>query len=529
LAYFAPGKGAVSMVPGILALISFYYLMSRYLLGIDLGSSSVKASLVEAESGLLKASSAFPENEMEISSPQHGWAEQDPNRWWDSAAQAIRSVLHGSGAKAADVLALGIAYQMHGLVVVNENHKVLRPSIIWCDSRAVSIGADAYNQLGELYCMERLMNSPGNFTASKLKWVLENEPHIYEAIHKVMLPGDYLAMRLTGEIRTTVPGLSEGIMWDYQKGTVPERLFTYYGLDARLVPDTVPTFSIQGQLTTSAANELGLKPGTPVSYRAGDQPNNAFSLNALNPGEIAATAGTSGVIYGIVDKPTADKLSRVNTFVHVNHTTDHPRYGVLLCVNGTGIMNSWLRKFLSSTAPVSYETLNAWAREAPVGADSLFVLPFGNGAERVLQNINLGAGILGLDLNRHRASHICRAAQEGIVFALGYGFEVMNELGIQSTVIRAGHANMFLSDLFCQTFVNTTGARLELYNTDGAQGAARGAGVGIGYYKSHDEAFRTLSCIKSFEPDAQRDAVHDTFSQWKSILTKQINTHPQLL
>ncbi|MBX2971139.1 MAG: carbohydrate kinase [Cyclobacteriaceae bacterium] len=500
--------------------------MSRYLLGIDLGSSSVKASLIEADSGLLKASAAYPETEMEISSPQHGWAEQDPNRWWENAKHAVRSVLQVSSAKGEEVLALGIAYQMHGLVVVDKNHKVLRPSIIWCDSRAVSIGEDAYNQLGELYCMDRLMNSPGNFTASKLKWVLENEPHIYKEIHKVMLPGDYLAMRLTGDIHTTVSGLSEGIMWDYQKGTVPERLFNYYGLDAQLVSDTVPTFSEQGRLTTDAASALGLKPGTPVSYRAGDQPNNAFSLNALNPGEIAATAGTSGVIYGIVDKPTADKLSRVNTFVHVNHTSDNPRYGVLLCVNGTGIMNSWLRKLLSATTSVSYETLNALAGEAPVGADNLFVLPFGNGAERVLQNINLGASIHGLDLNRHSASHICRAAQEGIVYALGYGFEVMNELGIQSTVIRAGHANMFLSDLFCQTFVNTTGARLELYNTDGAQGAARGAGIGIGYYKSHDEAFRTLSCKKSFEPNAQQAVVQDTFNQWKSILKKQINTHP---
>lgn len=526
MAYFAPRKGSITNGLWYFRVNFIYCLMSRYLLGIDLGSSSVKASLIEADSGLLTASATYPETEMEISSPHHGWAEQDPNRWWVNATHAIRSVLQTSGAKAEDVLALGIAYQMHGLVVVDKNQKVLRPSIIWCDSRAVSIGEDAYNQLGELYCMDRLLNSPGNFTASKLKWVLENEPHIYKEIHKVMLPGDYLAMRLTGEIRTTVSGLSEGIMWDYQKSTIPERLFNYYGLDAQHVSDTVPTFSEQGQLTTDAANELGLKPGTPVSYRAGDQPNNAFSLNALNPGEVAATAGTSGVIYGIVDKPTADKLSRVNTFVHVNHTSDNPRYGVLLCVNGTGIMNSWLRKLLSADAPVSYERLNTLAGEAPVGADNLFVLPFGNGAERVLQNINLGASIHGLDLNRHSASHISRAAQEGIVYALGYGFEVMNELGIQSKVIRAGHANMFLSELFCQTFVNTTGARLELYNTDGAQGAARGAGVGIGYYKSYDEAFRALSCKKSFEPDNQRSGVQHAFHQWKSILKKQINTHP---
>ncbi|MBX2966367.1 MAG: carbohydrate kinase [Cyclobacteriaceae bacterium] len=496
--------------------------MSRYLLGIDLGSSSVKASLIEAESGMLKASASYPEIEMEIASPQHGWAEQNPETWWKNAVQAVNTALKSAGAKADEVLAIGIAYQMHGLVVVDKNHKVLRPSIIWCDSRAVAIGEDAYNQLGELYCMDRLLNSPGNFTASKLKWVKDNEPHIYKEIYKVMLPGDYLAMRLTGDICTTISGLSEGIMWDYQKAAIPERLFNYYGLDQQLTANVVPTFSRQGELTQEAATQLGLKAGIPVAYRAGDQPNNAFSLNTLNPGEIASTAGTSGVIYGIVDEPVADTLSRVNTFVHVNHTAGNPRYGVLLCVNGTGIMNSWLRKLLTVEGILSYEKLNSLAAQAPVGADQLYILPFGNGAERVLQNENIGASFHGLDLNRHHVSHVCRAAQEGIVFALGYGFEIMNNLGIKSNIIRAGYANMFLSDLFCKTFVNTTGARLELYNTDGAQGAARGAGVGIGFYGNYTEAFTSLACIKSYEPDTEQHAVQDVFGKWKNKLNQQL-------
>lgn len=499
--------------------------MAHYFLGVDLGSSAVKASLVDADTGKVAAFSSSPSTEMGMESPRHNWAEQNPEIWWQNAVMAIQSVVRKSAINPANIQGIGIAYQMHGLVVVDNNQQVLRPSIIWCDSRAVDIGEDAYNQLGELYCMERLMNSPGNFTASKLKWVKEHEPLVYDKIYKVMLPGDYLAMRLTGEITTTVSGLSEGIMWDYQKETIPERLFNYYGLNPDHVATVLPTFSVQGKLTAQAADTLGLKAGIPISYRAGDQPNNAFSLHALHPGEVAATAGTSGVIYGIVDMPTADNLARVNTFVHVNHTKNNPRYGVLLCVNGTGIMNSWLRNtLLSMNNPIQYDAMNDLAAQVPVGSDNLVVLPFGNGAERMLRSKDVGASIHGLNLNRHKAAHMCRATQEGIVFALGYGFEIMNELGIKTTVIRAGHANMFLSPVFCETFTQVTGAVLELYNTDGSQGAARGAGVGMGYYSNPEEAFGNLTCIKKYEPDdTNRNQYLHAFNTWKGVLNHQLN------
>lgn len=497
--------------------------MAHYLLGIDLGSSSVKASLIDADTGKSAGFAFSPQQEMDISSPRHGWAEQDPNAWWENAVIAVRAICKRVEAKPDSILGIGISYQMHGLVVVDKKGEVLRPAIIWCDSRAVKIGEDAFNQLGELYCMERLLNSPGNFTIAKLKWVKDNEPSVYNSIHKVMLPGDYLAFKLTGRIATTVSGLSEGIMWDYQKKTTPERLFNYLGIDQALTAEALPTFSDQGHLSASAASALGLKEGVPISYRAGDQPNNAFSLQTLHPGEIASTAGTSGVIYGIVKEPLADKLSRVNTFVHVNHTEEEGRYGVLMCVNGTGIMNSWLRKNLFAGQQVSYKDMNALADKAPIGSDKLKVLPFGNGAERIFRNKDIGASFNGLDLNRHGHAHLCRAAQEGIVFALGYGFEILNQLGVESSVIRAGHANMFLSDIFCETFANITGARLELYNTDGSQGAARGAGIGIGHYKNTIEAFDSLSCIKNFEPDkSTQPAYIEAYAEWKTILTKQL-------
>jgi xylulokinase len=507
--------------------------MAQYLLGYDLGSSSVKASLVNAETGQTVASAQSPSEEMAMLAVKPGWAEQDPEMWWDHLVKSTKACLQKSGIQSSEIAAIGISYQMHGLVCVDKNQKVLRPSIIWCDSRAVDIGNEAFKQLGEKYCLGRLLNSPGNFTASKLKWVKDNEPDVYAQIYKVMLPGDFIAMRLTGEITTTASGLSEGVLWDYEKNTSPERLLSFYGIDPSLLATIVPTFSDQGKVNKSASILLGLKEGTPIGYRAGDQPNNAFSLNVLNPGETAATAGTSGVIYSVTEKNAYDPKSRVNTFIHVNNqaavgeSSKNPQHrnGVLLCINGTGILNSWLRKNMKSTsAPYDYDIINKISAEAPIGCDGLAVLPFGNGSERVLENKNIDSSFHGLNFNRHQQSHLFRAAQEGIVFALKYGFDVLQEMGLKTKVIRAGNANMFLSPLFREAFVNTIDARLELYDTDGAKGAALGAGVGAGLYHSFEEAFQGFKMISFEEPKPQQKARYaEVYERWNLILKKQLN------
>ena len=494
-----------------------------YLLGLDIGSSSVKASLVSIETGRSIASSQSPSAEMPMVAPRAGWAEQDPGMWWEHVIQCTRHCLQKSAVNPEFVRAIGIAYQMHGLVMVDRNHKVLRSSIIWCDSRAVPIGTTAFKKLGESYCLTHLLNSPGNFTASKLKWVKENEPHIYEHIYKIMLPGDYIAMNLTGEIRTTTTGLSEGVFWDFKEKRVSNELLDYFGFDKSMLADTVPVFSIQGELTKQAAGELGLHPGVKVSYRAGDQPNNAFSLNVLKPGESAATAGTSGVIYSVTDQDAFDERSRVNTFMHVTNDPD-TRNGVLLCINGTGILNSWLRKNINSGhTPYVYEQMNAIAAQAPAGSEGLLVLPFGNGSERILENKEIGSSFHGLDFNRHRQPHIFRAAQEGIVFSLKYGFDILEKMGASTGVIRAGKANMFLSTVFCDAFVNSIGARLELYDTDGSKGAALGAGVGAGIYATFDDAFKGLELIQSLEPDQKGiDACAEAYVNWKDCLRRYL-------
>jgi xylulokinase len=491
----------------------------KYLLGFDIGSSSVKATLLEINSGKTVASAFSPESEMPMRSSQTGFAEQDPNMWWKELVKAVNKLHQQVSFNGDEVAAIGIAYQMHGLVCVDKDMKPLRPSIIWCDSRAVKIGDKAFEELGEKYCLKNFLNSPGNFTASKLKWVKKNEPDIYENIYKIMLPGDYIAMRLTGEPATTISGLSEGIMWNFKKEKIATDLLKFYGIDEQLLSPIVPTFGEQGKLIANAASELKLKAGIPVSYRAGDQPNNAFSLNVLQPGEIAATAGTSGVVYGIIDQPNYDPKSRVNTFVHVNHKKKDPRYGVLLCVNGTGILNSWLRKnfFADST----YEQINKEAASVAPGSDELLIYPFGNGAERVLENKDLGAVMKVLQFNRHHRGHIARAAQEGIVFALHYGVEVMKEMGMEIKKVRAGHANMFLSDVFSSVFVNTLGCDLELYNTDGATGAARGAGIGVGVYKNFAEAYSSMEKIKSYSPEKDQQELYlEAYGKWKKHLKK---------
>ncbi len=484
------------------------------LLGYDLGSSSVKASLLDGDSGITIASAFHPRMEMEILAPESGWAEQDPDTWWENLKLATREVINKSGKSPDEVGAIGISYQMHGLVMVDKDFSVLRPSIIWCDSRAVEIGEQAFQEIGTGKCLAHLLNSPGNFTASKLKWVKDNQPEIYEKIHKIMLPGDYIALRMTGTAGTTVSGLSEGILWDFKSDALGSFLLEHFGFDRNLIPDVVPTFSEQGRLSGNAAGELGLKPGTPVTYRAGDQPNNAFSLNVLHPGEIAATAGTSGVVYGVSDEIKYDPQSRVNTFAHVNHSKAEPRLGVLLCINGTGILYSWLKRNMVF-ADIDYDEMNELASGVPIGAKGMTVLPFGNGAERMLNNRDLGCTFSNLNFNVHSNAYIIRAAQEGVVFALNYGMEIMKNTGIHTSVIRAGHTNMFLSPVFRESLAGLTGAMIELYDTDGSQGAAKGAGVGCGYYPDFADAFENLKKIKVVEPaEKERELYREAYGKW---------------
>lgn len=491
-------------------------------MGFDVGSSSVKASLVDIERGDIAASAFYPEKEAPIVAVRTGWAEQDPQMWWDNAKLALRKIMQQAGAKGEDIAAIGISYQMHGLVCVDKNQKVLRPSIIWCDSRAVAYGERAFNELGKERCLTHLLNSPGNFTAAKLAWVKENEPELFRQIDKVMLPGDYIAMKFTGEAQTTISGLSEGMMWDFKAKRPAKFLLDYFGFEDSLLAEVVPTFGIQSVVSEEAAQELGLKAGTPIGYRAGDQPNNAVSLNVFNPGEIASTAGTSGVVYGVLGDANYDPESRVNTFAHANYTTATDRLGVLLCINGTGILNAWMHR--NVTSDLSYSEMNDLAASVPVGSEGVKIIPFGNGAERVLGNKEVDCSVHGVNFNKHGRAHLARAAQEGIVFSFCYGMEIMQQMGMKLNKIHAGRANMFLSPLFRETLANVSGATIELYETDGSVGAAKGAGIGASIYKDHDEAFSTLKRLAVIAPEeSKREEYIEAYREWKDILEKSLS------
>lgn len=491
-----------------------------HFLGFDIGSSSIKASVIDGETGFVLASSSYPETEMPISSPRPGWAEQQPEDWWGNIVAATKILSKSPAIDPNRIAAIGIAYQMHGLVLVDKDMKVLLPSIIWCDSRAVRLGEEAFLQIGEELCLDHLLNSPGNFTASKLAWVKKYEPQLYEKVYKIMLPGDYIAMRLTNEVNTTISGLSEGVFWDFKENAVSDIVLNNFGFERDIIPDIVPTFGEQGYLVKEAAKTLGLKPGIPISYRAGDQPNNAFSLNVLNPGELAATAGTSGVVYGVSDKRKFDPLSRVNTFAHVNHKPGQNSLGVLMCVNGTGSLNSWLKRNMAQKG-AEYNDMNRMAGDVSVGSDGIVVLPFGNGAERILNNRNIGSVFSGINFNIHTQKHIFRAAQEGIAFAFQYGIEIMKSVGIQPNTIRAGKTNMFLSDIFRETLSGISGATIELYDTDGAQGAARGAGLGSGFFRSPGEAFTGLSKVDDIHIDSY-EQLTEAYQKWLEKLEESL-------
>ena len=498
-------------------LIFDFNILTMLTLGIDLGTSFIKVSVYDAATSVCVASTQYPETETPITSKQLNWAEQSPITWWQNIKQAIKQLNAQNKYNPKDIQAIGIAYQMHGLVCVDENNALLRDSIIWCDSRAVDYGNKAFSDIGEAYCLSHLLNSPSNFTASKLAWVKENEPDLFSKIKKIMLPGDYIALQLTGVVSTTISALSEGVFWDFKNNTVSSTLLKYFGFDEDIIPEIKNTFDVHGHLSSDIAIELNLNEGIPVSYKAGDQPNNALSLNVMKPGEVAATAGTSGVIYAVTDELFYDKLARINTFAHVNHTSNKNALGILMCINGTGILYKYIKNLIGEH--LSYDELNTLASSVAEGSEGLTVLPFGNGAERIFNNATIGSHLLNINFNVHTKAHIARAALEGIAFAFHYGLKIMTQNGIQLKVIKAPKANLFLSEIFIDAFVHTTGLTVELYECDGSVGAAKGAAIGASFFENMDEAFTQNKPIEIFKPTGQKKYL-DIYQKWEIELNK---------
>ncbi len=490
-----------------------------YYLGIDVGSSSIKAALVNTETGKPLAVVQEPENEMGMTAIKSGWAEQHPDVWWQHICSAITKLKNEQNVDAKEITGVGISYQMHGLVLIDKEGKPLRESIIWCDSRAVSIGNNAFAEIGEEKCSAHLLNSPANFTASKLKWVKENEPELYNKIHKFLLPGDYISYKFSNEINTTISGLSEGIFWDFKDNQVADFLLEHYGIDDNLVPEIVPTFGMQAKVDANGAKESGLLEGTPILYRAGDQPNNALALNVFNPGEIATTGGTSGVVYAVTDSLSVKESARVNNFAHVNYEVARPKIGKLLCINGAGIQYRWL---LNNLDVASYQEMNDLASSVPVGSEGVSIIPFGNGAERMLNNVEVGTQLLNVNLNQHHKAHLCRAALEGIAFSFVYGMDILKSDGIDSKVMKAGNDNLFRSEIFANTVATLVDFNIEMYNTTGAIGAARAAGLHEGDFASFGKLVEENDYVMTYKPNANKEAYITAYQNWKKELEKFI-------
>lgn len=489
-----------------------------YSLGFDIGSSSIKGSVVDVAKGEIVATEQSPDTELPMAAPNPGWAEQEPDSWWYHVAQAAKKLRKNVGDTIwQDVKSIGLAYQMHGLVVLDKQMNVIRPSIIWCDSRAVSSGGELEKTVGHDWAIDHLLNPPGNFTAAKLNWLRNNEPETFKKVKYAMLPGDYVAFRLTGEATTTPSGLSEGMWWDHKNQEPAKPILDAMGVDESIIPNIVSTFSNQGTLQPSAAEELGLTTDVIVGYRAGDQPNNALALNVLNPGEVAATAGTSGVVYAVVDDYKSDEQGRVNTFAHVTHKEDAPRMGILLNINGCGIQYAWIRKQIAP-ANTDYPQLEEEASSISIGSEGLTILPFGNGAERMFKNRTIGAQMLNIDFNRHSRPHVYRAALEGIASAFAYGAQVYSELGVPLTQMKVGNDNMFQSSIFSNTVATLTDTPIEVYQTSGASGAAIGAAYGAGLSETLNEAFSGMKPENRFEPQADAAPYKEMFERWSAHL-----------
>ncbi|UZO80033.1 FGGY family carbohydrate kinase [Aquimarina sp. ERC-38] len=492
-------------------------------IGIDLGSSSIKVSLITSDGKALKTVQE-PEEEMNILVPGKNWAEQNPETWWSYTCSAIARVCDEAQIATKEIKGIGIAYQMHGLVLIEKNGDVLRNAIIWCDSRAVAIGDQAFQDIGEEVCMNEMLNSPANFTASKLKWLQVNEPEVYQQIHKIMLPGDFIAYKLSGKAQTTTSGLSEGVFWNFKEDKVSKILLDHYNIKKELLPEIVPTFGKQSEVSAKGEEATGIQKGTPILYRAGDQPNNAFSLNVLNPGEVAVTGGTSGVLYAVTESMVSTEGVKLNNFAHVNHDPQHPRIGKLLCINGCGIQYRWLKEQLGFKED-AYEQMNQLASSVPIGADGVVCIPFGNGAERMLNNKIVGTHYLNLNLPVHNKSHLCRATLEGIAFTFVYGMELLKKDNSAINLIRAGSDNLFRSQIFAETIATLTGQEIEVYNTTGAIGAARAAGLTLGTIKSMKDLVLKEDYVKTYKPLTTKKEYQKAYTRWRKALDIYNTSH----
>jgi xylulokinase len=451
-----------------------------YVLGIDVGTGGTRAVLVDRNGAI--ASSATCEH-VPFASPQTGWAEQDPHDWWKAAGSAIRAAL--ANVQNADVVCVGLAGQMHGAVLLDENDEVLRPALIWCDQRTQPQCDWLNEKLGEQRIIELTCNPAlTNFTLTKLLWVRDHEPEVWKRFRRVLLPKDYVRFRLTGEHAMDVAEASGTLMFDVADRRWSEEMMASVGLPMTCLPKLFESPEICARLSHAGAAHAGLKPGTPVVAGAGDQAGGAVGMGIVRAGAVSATIGTSGVVFAATDTPAMDVRGRVHTFCHAVPG----RWHVMGVTQAAGLSLRWIRDLLKNSANLSYDQLTREAASVPAGSDGVLWSPYLMGERTPHLDPNARATLTGLAANHTRA-HVVRAVLEGVAFSLKDTFSLFAEMKVPVSTIRVGGGGA-RSELWRQIQADVYGREVEILAAEegAAYGAALLAGVGAKFWSSVDEA-----------------------------------------
>ena len=476
-------------------------------LGIDVGTGGTRAVLIDA-SGKVVASYATEHAPFQSAFP--GWAEQDPEDWWRATQQAIRAVLVAAACKPADIDAIGLTGQMHGAVLLDAEGNVLRPSLIWCDTRSAPQCDWLHATLGRERVIELTCNPAlPNFTLTKILWVREHEPQVFARIARILCPKDYIRFRLSGVYAMDVQEASGTLLLDVTHRRWSQPMAEASGVPMEWLPQLFESAEICAALSTPAAAATGLQAGTPIVAGAGDQGAGAVGMGILKPGSVSATIGTSGVVFAATDQPVRDPLGRLHTFCHAVAG----RWHVMGVTQAAGLSLRWFRDAISAGmqgAPASYEQLMALAASAPAGSDGVFWAPYLFGERTPHLDPEVRAAFIGLSAS-HGQAHLVRAVLEGVAYSLRDTFTLFGELGIPVRGVRLGGGGA-RGPLWRQIQADVYGRAVEILTAEegAAYGAALLAGVGAGAWPNVDTACESsIRVAETIQPDADARDVYE--------------------
>ena len=490
-----------------------------HFLGIDVGTGGTRAVLVDASGKVVASESA---EHAPFRSTFAGWAEQDPEDWWRAAQQAIRAVLHAANCPAGDVRAIGLTGQMHGAVLLDSQGAVLRPSLIWCDTRSAPQCEWLDATLGRERIIELTCNPAlPNFTLTKILWVREHEPEVFARIAHILCPKDYVRYRLSGRYAMDVQEASGTLLLDVTHRRWSTEMAEACGIPMKWLPELFESAEVCAEVSQQAAAATGLLAGTPIVAGAGDQGAGAVGMGILRPGSVSATIGTSGVVFAATDRPVRDPLGRLHTFCHAVPG----RWHVMGVTQAAGLSLRWVRDVLGPEfgardqhAALPYEQLLTLAAQAPAGSDGVFWAPYLVGERTPHLDPNARAAFVGITA-AHGQAHLVRAVLEGVAYSLRDTFTLFAELDIPVRGVRLGGGGA-RGPLWRQIQADIYGRPVEILVAEegAAYGAALLAGVGAGQWPDVDTACD--NCIKIAEQIEPDPAARFEYEQGYAIYRK---------